>query len=242
MTNNRKDHRIRLRDKITPRTSATLESTTIDYAGNGVSGVGGYAGFSVIGSTIAHSEGAGIYVVEGAPPVVTGTRSRALVARRWRSFRGISMRRSCLGTRGPATMAGCVSSARSSTAARSRSLGWFPKSACRGAEKTCGSPRARPSRSLPARSGREGRSTGAACEVIALYKKCIGAAVTATQKTVGFPFSNDPAGIVGAAGDFLSTSENLVLSTVGDTLGAVGEIAGAVKGILAVNQAYNTCF
>ena len=81
-----------------------------------------------------------------------------------------------------------------------------------------------------------------ACDALKNYLGCFNAAVTAVQNTLPFPISNDPAGAASAAGNYLATAENATVSTTGETLAAVGDVATATKAIVALTKAYDTCF
>ena len=79
-----------------------------------------------------------------------------------------------------------------------------------------------------------------ACQAIQLYEQCLGSATTLAQSQSPFPFS-DPKDVASTGADWLASSENAVVSDVGQVASFGLGIIGAAKTIIDISNAYSGC-
>ncbi len=79
-----------------------------------------------------------------------------------------------------------------------------------------------------------------ACQIIQLYQECLGAATTLAQSQSPFPFS-DPKDVASTGADWLASSENAVVSDLGQVASFGLGIVGAAKTITDIANAYGSC-
>ena len=79
-----------------------------------------------------------------------------------------------------------------------------------------------------------------ACAWIEAYENCLGAATSLAQSQSPFPFS-DPAEVASVGGDFLQTSENITVSTLGQVTSFGLGLVHVVQTFFALSDAYNSC-
>jgi len=80
-----------------------------------------------------------------------------------------------------------------------------------------------------------------ACELIAAYEKCMGAATTLAEQSSPFDFSNGAQSVAADGASLLEKSENAVVSTLGSVASTGLEIFGVASTVIDIAHAYDTC-
>jgi hypothetical protein len=80
-----------------------------------------------------------------------------------------------------------------------------------------------------------------ACEVIELYKKCLGSATQLAAEQSPFTFSNGAQSVGSDGASWLEKSESVVVSSIGHVASFGFQILGVANTILSIANAYNTC-
>ena len=80
-----------------------------------------------------------------------------------------------------------------------------------------------------------------ACEVIEMYKKCLGAAIQLAAEQSPFTFSNGAQSVGSDGASWLEKSESVVVSSIGHVASFGFQIIGVANTILSIANAYNTC-
>jgi Bacterial Ig-like domain len=80
-----------------------------------------------------------------------------------------------------------------------------------------------------------------ACEVIEMYKKCLGAAAQLAAEQSPFTFSDGAQSVGSDGASWLEKSESVVVSSIGHVASFGFQIVGVANTILSIANAYNTC-